>query len=489
MHKIAAFAFFLIIGLASFGQHPNFNPIVPDNLADPTIMQFGDTFYLYATSDVGDLKSDLSFSGNPVVWKSKDFVNWSFEGISFPGIDWHKYKYWAPGRVIKKEGKYYLFVTIEHLTQLAVADSPEGPFRLANGPEKYTGVERNSMIVDDIDGCPFVDEDGQAYLFWRKRKAAKLTADFQKTTGETITLPTRWIGYSEGPFMIKRNGIYYYFYTMGGYGDYQYAYQISKISPLGPFETPENDVILTTNLQEKIWGPGHGFAFNISNTDKWIFVYLEYGIGGTSRQIYANRMEFNADGTIKPLKPDRNGVGALAQVDHPVPMDLRQAKVTASSSHEPLFVQPRRWRNNSELCYHLPDSLPGRTHTFTPGNATDNSNFTEWWATPDDAQKWFQIDLGTAKMLDRCEIFFAHPTLGHAFTVEKSLNGKRWEIVKVEKLAIRSPHIAGKIGMTRLLRIRITDGIPAIWEIKLYEDQSLGSKNTKFIEAKTDQKY
>jgi|GEM_PF-5448406 len=59
----------------------------------------------------------------------------------------------------------------------------------------------------------------------------------------------------------------------------------------------------------------------------------------------------------------------------------------------------------------------------------------------------------------------------------------------VEKLAIRSPHIAGKIGMTRFLRIRITDGIPAIWEIKLYEDQSLGSKNTKFIEAKTDQKY
>ena len=212
MNKIAALVFFLNIGLASYGQQTRFNPIVPDNLADPTIMQFGDTFYLYATSDVGDLKSDLSFSGNPVVWKSKDFVNWSFEGISFPGIDWHKYKYWAPGRVIKKDGKYYLFVTIEHLTQLAVADSHEGPFRLANGPEKYSGVERNSMIVDDIDGCPFVDDDGLAYLFWRKRKAVKLSADFQKATGEIITIQTRWKGYSEGPFMIKRNGIYYYFY-------------------------------------------------------------------------------------------------------------------------------------------------------------------------------------------------------------------------------------------------------------------------------------
>lgn len=471
MHKILALVISLNIGLALFGQRPNFNPIVPDNLADPTIMQFGDTFYLYATSDVGDLKTDLSFSGNPVVWKSKDFVNWSFEGISFPGIDWQKYKYWAPGRVIRKDGKYYLLVTIELVTQLAVADSPEGPFRLAHGPEKYSGVERNSMIVDDIDGCPFVDDDGQTYLFWRKRKAAKLSADFQKTTGEIIMIPTRWKGYSEGPFMIKRNGIYYYFYTMGGYGDYQYAYQMSRKSPLGPFETPDNDVILTTNLKEEIWGPGHGFVFNLNHSDDWIFVYLEYGIGGTSRQVYANRMEFNSDGTIKPLIPNREGVGALAKVDHQSPIDLSKAKLTASSTRQPLLVRPRRFNNNSELCYHLPDSLPCRIHTFDPANASDNSNFTEWWAAPEDRQKWWQIDLGKPAKLDHCELFFAHPTLGHAFTVEKSLDGEKWQIVKEEKLAIRSPHVASQIGKTRFLRVRINEGTPAIWEIKLYKNR------------------
>lgn len=470
MYKIAALVVSVTIGLFSYGQQLSFNPVVPDNLADPTIVQFGDTFYLYATSDVGDLKTDLSFSGNPVVWKSKDFVNWSFEGICFPGIDWHKCKYWAPGRVIQHQGKYYLFVTVEHVTQLAVADSPEGPFRFANGPEKYTGTERNSMIVDDIDGCPFVDDDGQTYLFWRRCKAARLTADFRKTEGETITIPNRWKGYSEGPFMIKRNSIYYYFYTMGGYGDYQYAYHMSKTSPLGPFETPEKDVILATNLQEKIWGPGHGFAFNVNNSDDWIFVYLEYGIGGTSRQVYAVRMEFNADGTIQPLKPDRKGVGPLANVDHPEPMDLSKAKINASSSREPLFVQPRRWHNNKELCYHLPDSLPGRLHTFDPGNIADNSNFTEWWTSPDDTQKWLKVDLGANIQLDRCEIFFAHPTLGHAFIVEKSLDGKNWLIVTEEKArAIRSPHIARQIGETRFLRLKIVEGTAAIWELKLYK--------------------
>lgn len=469
MNKTILVILMFVGSLYASAQQSNFNPIVPDNLADPTVVQFGDTFYLYATSDVGDLKTDLSFSGNPVVWKSKDFVNWSFEGICFPGIDWHKYKYWAPGRVVEKNGKYYLFVTVEGLTQLAVGPSPEGPFHFENGPENYTGIERNSMVVDDIDGCPFIDDDGQAYLFWRKRKAAQLTNDLRKTQGETITIPTSRQGYSEGPFLFKRKGIYYYFYTLSGYADYQYAYTMSKKSPLGPFETPEKDVVLSTNLKEKIWGPGHGFAFNPKNTDDWIFVYLEYGIGGTSRQIYANRMEFNADGTIKPLKLDRKGVGPLAKVNLSKPIDLSKAKVTASTTRESLVVEARRGGDPKYLFAHLPEKLPTRTHTFGAQNAIDNSNYTEWWAAPDDTQKWWQIDLGKVKKLDRCELFFAHPTLGHAFIIEKSLDGKNWLTAMEEKeRAIRSPHIAKEIGETRFLRVRIQEGTPAIWEVKLY---------------------
>jgi Beta-xylosidase len=472
MNRIIQAAIFLTILFnisAAFAQK-NYNPIVPDNLADPTIMQFGDTFYLYSTSDVGDLKTDLSFSGNPVVWKSNDLVNWSFEGICFPGIDWHKYKYWAPGRVIEKNGKYYLFVTIEHVTQLAVADSPEGPFHFANGPENYTGKERNSMIIDDIDGCPFIDDDGQAYLFWRRKKASRLSADFQKLEGETVIIPTKWDGYSEGPQMFKRNGIYYYLYTMGGYADYQYGYVMSKTSPLGPFEIPKNDVFISSNLQEKIWGPGHGFAFNLKNTDNWYFVYLEYGIGGTSRQIYVNKMEFNPDGTIKTMIPDKKGVGALANIKVRKPIDLSNAKITASSSREPLEVQARKWGNPKELCFNLPEPLPTRIHTFAPKNAADNSNFTEWWATPNDAEKWWQIDFGRAKKIDRCEVFFAHPTLGHAFVLEKSSDGKTWETILNEKnRVIRSPHSTDGIGKTRYIRVQINEGTPAIWEVRFYK--------------------
>ena len=65
----------------------NFNPILPDWIADPSVSKFGDTFYLYGTTDID---KELSMAGVPVVWTSKDFVNWSFEGPAVEGVDWRK---------------------------------------------------------------------------------------------------------------------------------------------------------------------------------------------------------------------------------------------------------------------------------------------------------------------------------------------------------------------------------------------------------------
>lgn len=59
-----------------------------------------------------------------------------------------------------------------------------------------------------------------------------------------------------------------------------------------------------SSIANNVWGPGHGNVFYNEETDDYIFVYLEYGDGGTTRQVYANRMEFNEDGTIKTLVPD-----------------------------------------------------------------------------------------------------------------------------------------------------------------------------------------
>jgi hypothetical protein len=58
-------------------QH--YNPIIPDMIADPGIIKLNGVYYCYATTD--GYGKGLAKSGPPVVWQSKDFVNWSFKGI------------------------------------------------------------------------------------------------------------------------------------------------------------------------------------------------------------------------------------------------------------------------------------------------------------------------------------------------------------------------------------------------------------------------
>ena len=89
--------------------------------------------------------------------------------------------------------------------------------------------------------------------------------------------------YSEGPIFFKRKGIYYYLYTIGGDEKYQYAYVMSRVSPMGPFEAPEQDIISTTNYERGIFGPGHGCVFHPEGTDNYYFAYLEFGRRSTNR--------------------------------------------------------------------------------------------------------------------------------------------------------------------------------------------------------------
>lgn len=61
----------------AFHAPGNFNPLVPGYFADPTIKQFGDTFYLYATTD-----GNGGGRGPATVWVSRDFVDWVLVPIS-----------------------------------------------------------------------------------------------------------------------------------------------------------------------------------------------------------------------------------------------------------------------------------------------------------------------------------------------------------------------------------------------------------------------
>ena len=509
---------------ASFPQRgaiPQYNPLVPDNIADPSIVLFKDTFYLYATTDID---KELKVAGPPVVWKSTDFVNWHFDGILQTGIDWSRpyaytnakgqpatgyFRFWAPGKVIEKNDRYYLFVTIvspdnKERGYEMIADKPEGPFFFTNGDgfffnEPGKTAEEARPLLPDIDGEPFVDDDGSTYIYWRRRHAAALTDDLLHLRGDTISISTSRSGYSEGPGLFKRGDLYYYFYTLSGYASYCNAYMIGRKSPLGPFETPAGkNVFIFSDTAAGVWGPGHGNVFHMPGTDDYIFVYLEYGEGSTTRQVFANRMHFNPDGTLQPVRVDKLGVGYLGQYKRIVKTNLAlTARVTASSYRPPRVVNAKI-DPDPDLVAQAKDTagaspagkeattaisagvspLPAeslqsakvtRTFTYIPENAADGSNGTRWWADESDTHPWIQFDLGKTTQVGSCEMAFIFPTFGHAWQLEKSLDGKKWTVCAATiEPRICSPHVATRIGKARYLRISILKGTPGLWECRIY---------------------
>lgn len=457
----AAILFFAIFfTLANAAVEPANDPfghaLIPDLVADPSIVDLDGTFYCYATTDGAG--AGLATSGTPVVWKSHDFLNWSFHGSSFPsGFD---VKYWAPSSLVRKDGRYYSFPTLDGKITAVVSDSPEGPFRAADGREvnKQSGwqpfpIEQKSSIDAEV----FVDDDGQAYMVWSRRRMVKLKPDLLSPDGPPIEIPTKRGGYSEGPFLFKRNGIYYYLYTLGGHENYQYAYMMSRKSPLGPWDAPEQDIIATTDLAEKVFGPGHGCFFHPQGSGQWYFVYLEYGRGGTTRQIFADKMNFNADGTIQPVKLTKAGVGALRPIADKAPNLALGKTATASSTMSDLKVTPRA------------DKSLDRTETYQPANALDGSNGSRWLAAENDTNSWWQLDLGKVCKIKRTEAYFVKPTIGHAYKLETSRDGKTWQPYGGhEDIIVQSPHTDTNTARARYLRLTILKGTPGLWEFRVY---------------------
>lgn len=450
--------------IGHFRQVPPPNPfghaLVPDMIADASIQVINGSFYCYATTDGYD--NGLKTSGPPVVWTSEDFVNWSFSGCLFPSAFGHKY--WAPSAAIAAHGKYFLYPTINGFMYAAVADKPQGPFKLATGKDTFYLPYTPATLLKPGDGKPphgidaeiFVDDDKQAYIYWQLRKAAKLHADMVTVDSVITIIKTPHTVYSEGPIFFKRKGIYYYLYTVGGAEKYQYAYVMGSQSPLGPFTAPNgSNIISTTDYKRHIYGPGHGSVFNIPGTDDYYFAYLEFGRGSTNRQTYVNKLEFNADGTLQPVSLTMEGVGALKKAKslHALPV----ADVFASSVRPNLVIKPEG------------DTLFRRTESFAPRFGADGANGSRWMPASGDTANWLMIDLSRVQPVQRSDVYFVRPTAGHAYILEYSVDAENWVPCGGHTdLKMQSPHTDQVKINARYLRISITGGVKGIWEWKVY---------------------
>lgn len=285
------------------------NPLDPGWYADPDGLKFGDTYWIYATLSIAydDQQSFDAFS-------SKDLATWTkHEGVfRANGSQWANDWFWAPCTV-ERDGKYYFYYTANNPIAnegtagigAAISDSPGGPFiDLIDHPMISTHVN----AADAMDQQAFLDDDGKWYFIWGGSHVniAPLNDDMSSLgkweDGSEAVEITPNEGFGEGSFMLKRNGIYYFMWSEGGYGtpDYRVAYAMSK-SITGPFE--RIGLMLSKGDSSVADGPGHHSIFQ-DDDGQYYITYHRRILGddaGDHRVLAFDRVEFNEDGTIAPV--------------------------------------------------------------------------------------------------------------------------------------------------------------------------------------------
>lgn len=216
-------------------------PALDGFTADPAIRVFGDTYYLYPTSDKPNwMTTDFS------VWSSKDLLTWKKERMILDvsrGLAWANIKAWAPD-AIERNGTYYFYFSADHKIGVATATSPIGPFVDALG--KPLLVRDATMTTNTIDPYPFIDDDGQAYLYWGngdEANVSKLKPDMVTLDGAVHRIPMK--DFREGVVVFKRQGTYYFMWSIDDARSPNYRVGWGKAdSPLGPVRAAQTNFIV-----------------------------------------------------------------------------------------------------------------------------------------------------------------------------------------------------------------------------------------------------
>lgn len=305
------------------------NPVIKGLYADPEIMYSEKTgrYYLYPTTD-----GQREWRNHDArVYSSADLRTWTDEGVMFDlktDCKWADDCLWAPCIIEKKTGKkkykYYYYFTGNRQIGVAVADSPTGPFRDALGRPLISGRPDGVKGGQVIDPDVFCDpKTGKYYLYWGNGFLAvsELGKDMTSIVSTKVLIDRKdkaKYNYNEGTYVFERNGLYYFMWSENDTrsANYRVRYLISE-SPTefvrgGRPASQERSVVLQQDPSKGIYGTGHHSVLQKPGTDEWYIVYHRFArpdaikLGwdaGYNREVCIDRMEFEADGTIKAVVP------------------------------------------------------------------------------------------------------------------------------------------------------------------------------------------
>lgn len=379
--------------------------------ADPAVVKFRNEYYMFVTRSMG-------------YWHSTDLLNWTFitpEKWYFEGSN-------APAAHNYKDSVLYVTGNPSGSMSILYTDDPK------RGDWKAVPAILHNLQDPDL----FIDDDGQAYMFWGSSNKFPIRAktldrkqrfkpsektyelfnlDMEKHGWERFGenhADTVLGGYIEGPWMTKRNGIYYLQYAAPGtefnvYGDGVYMSE----SPLGPYRyAPNNPVFYKPG--GFINGAGHG-----STVEGPAGIYWHFGSMAVSINVNWERRL-----CMFPAFFDRDNL----------------MYSNTSYGDYPHFAPDVPGKNGEFtgwmlLSYKKPVTASSAQQGHTPEHLVDENVKTFWLAEKPDDKQWVTIDLVRPSKVFAIQVnyhdhesnmFGRIPGLYHRYLIEGSTDGNTW---------------------------------------------------------------
>ncbi len=382
--------------------------------ADPAVVKFRDTYYMFVTRSMG-------------YWHSDDLSHWSFirpQKWYFQGSN-------APAAFNYKDSVLYA----------AGNPSGNGSILFTDDPKKGDWQATPSIVHGLQDPALFIDDDGQSFLYWGSSntfpvRANKLDRNARfKPSEKTYELfklqpekhgwerfgenhsDTLLAGYIEGPWMTKYKNKYYLQYAAPGtefnvYGDGAYIGD----SPLGPFEYLPNNPF-SYKPGGFINGAGHGSTVLGPGEIFWHFSTMAVNVNiGWERRIGMFPTFFDDEGLI-------HSNTRFGDYPHFAPSIPEKKGAFAD------------WML---LSYKKPVSVSSQLEEYNAQNMVDENIKTFWVAEDNDDRQWIEIDLINQGLVHAIQVNYNDfqsdmygkiPGLYHQYIIEGSSNGQNWDIL------------------------------------------------------------
>ena len=303
-------------------------------LADPASLVFKDRVYLYCSNDDESPVEGGYNIPDVVCVSSTDMKNWTDHGSVFRAAaetKWAK-KTWAPG-AIERDGKFYLyFGNGGGNIGVVVADNPLGPFKDVLGKpliEHGTPGVQPAKNMWLFDPGVFIDDDGQAYLYFGGNgddnvRVAKLKRDMVTIDGEILKLHAP--NFFEASWVIKRNGIYYFAYSTTPKAGMRIDYMTG--------DSPTSFAYRGIVADQPPLNNNNNHAAEFLFKGRWYHAYHNRIVAtqakiptGFRRNLAVEELDFEDDGSVRKVTYTTDGMTQRGYVD---PYQLVEAETFAA---------------------------------------------------------------------------------------------------------------------------------------------------------------